>query len=110
MSSVKNIHPKDLFNLSNEQSEICVIDVREEDEYENLHWNRADNWPLSCFDPQEIIQKYGLKKSQDIYFICRSGARSGRAASILANLGFSNTYNVTGGMLEWQASGLPIQK
>ncbi|MEO5782222.1 MAG: rhodanese-like domain-containing protein [Ginsengibacter sp.] len=33
---------------------------------------------------------------------CRSGNRSGISASILDQLGFTNTKNLVGGMLAWQ--------
>jgi rhodanese-related sulfurtransferase len=42
--------------------------------------------------------------------ICRSGNRSGRAAQALASIGFSRVMNLTGGMLAWNAAGLPIEK
>ncbi|HEX6430083.1 MAG TPA: rhodanese-like domain-containing protein [Niastella sp.] len=34
---------------------------------------------------------------------CRSGNRSGQAALILETLGFTNTKNLSGGMMAWQS-------
>ncbi len=42
-----------------------------------------------------------LDKSKNYYVYCRSGARSAQACSIMNQLGFENTYNLLGGMLEW---------
>ena len=44
----------------------------------------------------EIINSK-FKKSDVLYFICRSGIRSGVASSICQNIGFKNSYNVTHG-------------
>jgi rhodanese-related sulfurtransferase len=40
--------------------------------------------------------------------VCRSGARSGRAAAALLGMGFTDVTNLTGGMLAWNAAGLPV--
>ncbi len=39
--------------------------------------------------------------------VCRVGGRSAQAAAALAGLGRDVT-NVAGGMLAWQAAGLPV--
>lgn len=41
-------------------------------------------------------------KVEEVIFYCRSGARSGQACLFTQNLGFSNTYNLVGGMLAWR--------
>jgi rhodanese-related sulfurtransferase len=43
-------------------------------------------------------------KDQEVICYCRSGNRSGQACMILETMGFSNTKNLQGGMLAWQAS------
>ena len=39
--------------------------------------------------------------------ICRSGQRSGVVANALRSAGYDAT-NVAGGMIDWDASGLPV--
>ena len=46
----------------------------------------------------------------EIVLICRSGARSGRAAGSLARAGFTRVMNMTGGMLAWNAAQLPVER
>ncbi|MFN4285862.1 MAG: rhodanese-like domain-containing protein [Lacibacter sp.] len=41
-------------------------------------------------------------KDQEVIFYCRSGARSANAAQFAETMGFTNTYNLVGGMLAWQ--------
>lgn len=42
-----------------------------------------------------------LDKSKNYYIYCRSGNRSGQAATLMDQLGFENTYNLKGGITEW---------
>ncbi|ALJ06360.1 rhodanese [Pseudalgibacter alginicilyticus] len=52
---------------------------------------------------QEFIAEVdALDKSKNYYIYCRSGNRSGQACQIMEELGFENTYNLLGGMLEWE--------
>jgi rhodanese-related sulfurtransferase len=41
-------------------------------------------------------------KDEEVICYCRSGNRSGQAALILEQLGFTNTKNLAGGMLKWR--------
>lgn len=42
-----------------------------------------------------------LDTSKNYYVYCKSGGRSGQACMIMNSLGFSNTFNLLGGMMEW---------
>ena len=66
------------------------------------------------------LEASGLTPDHDIYFICRSGARSLAAAEAARSIGFNRVYNVSdgfegppdaqghrGGVAGWKASGLP---
>ncbi|GAB1855855.1 rhodanese-like domain-containing protein [Flavobacteriaceae bacterium MHTCC 0001] len=48
-----------------------------------------------------IDEVEALDKSKNYYVYCRSGNRSGQACQIMEELGFENTYNLEGGMLQW---------
>lgn len=41
-------------------------------------------------------------KDEEVICYCRSGNRSGMAALILEQMGFSSVKNLTGGMLRWR--------
>jgi rhodanese-related sulfurtransferase len=49
-----------------------------------------------------------IDPNRPVVFYCRSGARSGMAAQAFEQAGF-DAHNMTGGMLEWTAAGLPIE-
>jgi rhodanese-related sulfurtransferase len=42
--------------------------------------------------------------------VCRSGARSAQACQFLQQQGYSNVYNLRGGMMRWVQSGLPAHQ
>ena len=45
-----------------------------------------------------------LDKTNHYYVYCRSGARSSQACSIMKQLGFTTTYNLLGGFIEWDGA------
>lgn len=58
---------------------------------------------LNIQDAGNFMQKAGsLDKSKNYYIYCRSGGRSAQACMIMNSLGFENTYNLQGGMMEWE--------
>ena len=52
-------------------------------------------------------QLAGLDPDAPYLLYCRSGNRSGQAATIMDGLGFSNVANVDGGIISWTEAGLP---
>jgi rhodanese-related sulfurtransferase len=48
-----------------------------------------------------------ISREQPVVFYCRSGSRSALAAEAFRGAGF-DAYNMTGGLIDWQAAGLPL--
>ena len=48
----------------------------------------------------DVIEK--IEKDLKILVYCRSGVRSEQACNILDQMGFKETYNLKGGILEWE--------
>jgi SulP family sulfate permease len=92
--------------LDNPQSmgDPVLVDVRELTEYEKGHI------PHTTLIPLRKIREDGmhLPKDRTVVLICRSGRRSTLAAIILQDLGYTNIYNMKGGMLAWEAAGYPV--
>lgn len=49
-----------------------------------------------------------LPEDKTILLYCRSGNRSGQAATILENLDYEKLVNLEGGMIAWKAEGRPV--
>ena len=49
-----------------------------------------------------------LDKNATIAVYCRSGNRSGVATEQMAELGFTDMYDMQGGILDWEAAGGPV--
>lgn len=57
---------------------------------------------LDIYRGQDFVAELEkLDKNKNYYVYCRSGNRSGQACKIMNQIGFDNTYNLMGGMLEW---------
>jgi rhodanese-related sulfurtransferase len=76
-----------------------LIDVREPFEYEMSNIN-GENIPLAGI----LIETDKISKDKPVIIQCRSGARSAAALMQLEqNFGFTNLYNLKGGILAWAA-------
>lgn len=105
MSVVKSITPQELYQLSEKGEEPYLIDVRTYAEFEDLRTKIVkEHIPIDEFDPEALQVATDTK----IYFFCRSGQRSYRAATECLAYGFEELYNVEGGILEWEAQNLPL--
>lgn len=77
-----------------------LVDVREP--HENAEFNIGGLLlPLGKIQSMQVEDIEDLK-NEEVIFYCRSGNRSGISAMVLDQMGFTNTKNLTGGMLGWQ--------
>lgn len=101
---VFDIEPKELLK---KKDDVCLIDVRQPEEFtgELGHIPGAKLLVLDTL-ADHLDQ---LPRDKTIVFVCRSGGRSARAASIALSEGFSDVYNLKGGMLLWNELHLPTE-
>lgn len=80
---------------------VQIIDVREPDEYHG----ELGNLEHSTLVPLSTIPfaAQNWNRESTYLMVCRSGQRSGKAATILAELGFEQVINLKGGMLAQRA-------
>ncbi|MEM7086105.1 MAG: rhodanese-like domain-containing protein [Bacteroidota bacterium] len=77
-----------------------ILDVRTDIEVEEGMIPNAQQ--IDIQDAAGFMEKVkALDASKNYYVYCRSGGRSAQACMILNQLGLPNTYNLLGGMLEW---------
>lgn len=97
---MQNITAEELKARLDSGETLHLLDVREPQE--NAEFNIGGILlPLGQIRSAQIDKIESLK-AEEVICYCRSGNRSGQACILLDSLGFSNTRNLTGGMLEWQ--------
>ncbi len=85
-----------------------VLDVRDDGEYKLGHILNSMQIPLGKLNEcASELEKY---KEQPIVVVCRSGNRSGTACAALGKRGFTQVYNLAGGVTAWQKANLPLKK
>jgi rhodanese-related sulfurtransferase len=87
-----------------QNGEIQLIDVRLGYEHEAGRIPGDRHIELS----QLASEAETLDHERPVVFYCRSGARSAMATEAFRGAGF-NAYNLAGGLLEWDAAGLPLE-
>jgi rhodanese-related sulfurtransferase len=95
-----NITPEEVKDRLDAGEKLNLIDVREP--HENAEFN-IGGILLSIGKIQSMqIEDIEDLKNEEVILYCRSGNRSGISANVLDMMGFTNTKNLTGGMLAWQ--------
>ena len=107
---VSDISVDELFErIGTEDEPPLLIDVRTPQEYHGPHGyiKNTKLIPLGeLMNNPEVIKDY---KDEEIIAICHSGSRSMMAAQILAQVGFKDIRNLTGGMMMWHRKGYPVE-
>ena len=95
--------PQEVSELTH-AAELQLIDVREPEEYEGGRIAGARLVPLG----ELVAQAETIDRDRPVVFYCRSGARSAMATEAFRGAGF-DAHNMTGGLLDWDAAGLPLE-
>lgn len=78
-----------------------LIDVREKSEWDMGRIEKAKLMPLSALVKTDFRDFRKFDKDETIIVYCRSGNRSGHAAKVLKEKGFTNVKNLVGGINAW---------
>jgi len=84
-----------------EQEDWQFVDVRTPGEVKRGYLKGTDHF----FDYNSYTfekQVKSLDKSRPVLLICRTGARSRRAGQFLVENGFTEVYDLKGGLMRWQ--------
>ncbi|MCM8537763.1 MAG: molybdopterin-synthase adenylyltransferase MoeB [Lentisphaeraceae bacterium] len=91
------LSPKELSDRLKNPSDIFLIDVREEVEWEICKLPESNQIPLRMIPD---LAK-ALPKDKDIILYCHHGLRSRQAISILRKAGVERLFNLSGGITQW---------
>ena len=94
--TVRDITPEEL--RENKKS-VKIIDVRRPDEWtgEFGHIPEAELMTLDTL-PSRLQE---IPKDKTVVFVCRSGGRSAQATAFALENGYTQVYNMKGGMIAW---------
>ena len=87
-----------------ERGQITLIDVRQRFEHDAGRIAGSRLIELAELPAQADT----LDREDTIVFYCRSGARSGMATQAFREAGY-DAHNMLGGLLDWDAAGLPLE-
>lgn len=114
--AVDHIECPALDEMRNDGKELLIVDVREESEY------AAGHIPSSILVPRGILETAAdlhypkrhpvLSAARDnrIVVYCATGGRSAMAAHTLNQMGFTDVYNLSGGISAWETDNYPLEK
>jgi len=105
-SDLQTVSPGEASAIIDSETEPVVLDIRTPDEYQTGIIEGAVN--IDFYENDFAIQLDALDKEATYVVYCRSGNRSGQSMTLLEKLGFVNVTEVQGGILAWEADGLPV--
>lgn len=110
LNSVRQLSAREVHAQWESPAPPLLLDVREPDEYND----ELGHIPGSLLIPlKEVPARAGeieRHRAGPIVAVCRAGVRSTTAAAILTGLGFEHVSNLKGGLLDWNAQRLPVER
>lgn len=105
--NIPAVSPHEALQMQTKKQAV-IVDVRENDEWNAGHIAGAIHIPLG--EISNHLPELSKYQNSPVIMQCRSGARSAKAADILAKAGFTKVHNLDGGLNAWQKANLNIQQ
>lgn len=106
-TGVVSVSASDAYAITTEPpADLVVLDVRTPEEFSEGHLTNAVNVDFYATDFAANLA--ALDKDVPYVLYCRSGNRSGITAGEMRSLGFTEVYEIDGGILSWLDNGLPL--
>ena len=90
------------------QGPTLILDVRDEKEFAAGHLPKARHIPLP--ELAKRVEEIAKFKAKPVIVTDRSGPRAGAACRFLKKEGFTNVFQLKGGLNAWQQASLPVEK
>ena len=90
------------------QGGVLILDIRDEKDFAAGHLPRARHIPIRELAGR--IEEIGKFKAKAVIVTDKSPARAGSACRLLKQSGFTNVYQLKGGLGAWQQASLPVEK
>jgi sulfur-carrier protein adenylyltransferase/sulfurtransferase len=89
-----------------DSGEPIVVDVREQDEWDEGHIPGAVHIPRGHLESR--IERTAPDPTRPVLVYCSVGNRSAFAARTLEQLGYEDVVSLAGGFTDWKRNGLPV--
>lgn len=107
-SGQTDLAPASFDSLISASANEQLVDVRTLEEYQSGHIDGALNYDWNDATFTDNVNE--LDKSKPVLVYCRSGNRSSNAADYLRSNGFTQVYELDGGISAWEAAGKPVSR
>lgn len=101
----QNLDVNTVYSLM-DHPDVYLLDVREQEEYDEKHIPGITLLPMSTI--QNRLDE--IPSDKTVIVTCRSGNRSDQVTQFLRAEGFDNVHNMTGGILDWESAGYPVER
>jgi rhodanese-related sulfurtransferase len=106
-AAIELVAPSEAAQILEDRSpEVVLLDVRTAEEYSEAHVPGSVNIDFYAADFADQLD--ALPKDVPYVVYCRSGNRSGTTMDIMQDLGFTEVWDVDGGIIAWSQAGLPL--
>lgn len=106
--AVKTIDTHELKKRRDQDPGLCLIDVREKNEWQAMHIPGARHIPKGDLTARIIAEV--SDRNHPVYLHCQGGVRSLHSAQELSKLGYREVYSLSGGIAEWAMYGYPVER
>jgi rhodanese-related sulfurtransferase len=93
--------------LAEPPADLVVLDVRTPEEFAESHLPGAININVEGAGFEDAVGE--LDEDAPVFVYCRTGSRSANAIKIMQDLGFTELYDLDGGIVDWIHAGLPTE-
>jgi rhodanese-related sulfurtransferase len=94
------------FSTKVAEAGVITLDVRTPIEFAEGHIEGARLIDFQSGNFENEIAALDKNATYAVY--CRSGNRSGQAVKVMQDAGFTNVFNMNGGVIDWANAGLPL--
>jgi rhodanese-related sulfurtransferase len=94
------------FSTKVAEAGVITLDVRTPIEFAEGHIEGARLIDFHSGNFENEIAALDKNATYAVY--CRSGNRSGQAVKVMQDAGFTNVFNMNGGVIDWANAGLPL--
>lgn len=113
--AVEHVECSQLDEMYKDGKDLLVLDVREESEFASGHLPGALNIPRGIIETSADLNYpkrhpvLSEARARRVVLYCATGGRSAMATHVLNQMGFTDAYNLNGGIAAWQSDSFPIE-